>query len=252
MALTFGGNAVTSLNYNGTNINAVFFDGTQVIGPSGSQIYSTPGAYTFTVPSGVYSLNVCMIGGGGSGAANNNNSTVYAHGPSYAGGGYSGAIVEDTIEVEPGDGITVTIGSGGVAVSTIYTSTSTVAKLNGLAGGTTSFGPLVAAGGAGGTYAPEDIVLYKGNGASRTTCIGTANDGVKVTTTSYIGNEPIVAYGGQAGFAAGGNGRTGADIVGYSGSMGSGGGGVTSTTIKSTNTSGKGGNGYVKITWGID
>lgn len=65
--------------------------------------FSTPGATTFTVPAGVFRLEVEVWGGGGGGCG--------AAGGAGAGGGYSLC----TMAVAPGAVFTVTVGAGGAA-----------------------------------------------------------------------------------------------------------------------------------------
>lgn len=73
---------------------------------SGSQSYTTPGSYSFTVPSGVTRILMWWIGGGGGGGGGY--STTYTGGW----GGGPGASMGFVI-VTPGDVLSITIGSGG-------------------------------------------------------------------------------------------------------------------------------------------
>jgi hypothetical protein len=58
----------------------------------------------FTVPAGVTSINVLLVGGGGAGGSG-----------WQGGGGGGGGFVEDTLAVTPGTSYTITIGAGGTA-----------------------------------------------------------------------------------------------------------------------------------------
>lgn len=89
----------------------------------GSQLFVASG--TFTVPSGVSSVQATIIGGGGGGGP------VGAGGP---GGQWFGKI-----SVTPGASMPVTVGAGGTGANT------------GTAGGASSFGGKTASGGGGGT-----------------------------------------------------------------------------------------------------
>ena len=107
----------------------------------------TPGSGTFTAPDlfdgDGYEIGYYMIGGGGSGAA-----AVASSQGAAAGAGASGCGLCGTKDVEPGDEIAWTVGSGGVAVTA--TSSSSYAGQNGNAGGDTVFDGKTAKGGGGG------------------------------------------------------------------------------------------------------
>lgn len=177
---------------------------------------------TFSVPSGVTSVNICMCGGGGGGAHSYNS---YLH----EGGGYAGSIVSQDVTVTPGQQIAVTIGTGGI--------NGAHPNGNGGAGTASSFGSIVANGGPGGSL---NSASYGGNGSSRTSCGGTFYDGGIGTYGSWTG------YGGQAG--AFGNGSRGAgnmDVSSSAGGIGAGGGGATGWSL-----AGVGGRGQVIISYG--
>ena len=186
----------------------------------GSQTFTANG--TFTGKVGYTSYTLCMIGGGGSGRV-----VIDGHGGSMGRGGHAGQVVNTTVTVNAGQNVTVTIGQGGA----IRTGTG-----NGNAGGATSFGGTSAGGGAGG-----DANGYVGNGGSRSTCYGSANDGNN--TGSEWG-----ANGGQAGFGKGGNGNNQLNNTqAENGALGAGGGGRVSNNNGAR--SGAGGNGVVRISW---
>jgi hypothetical protein len=69
--------------------------------------YPTPGAYSFTVPDGITSLEVWFYGAGGGGSAGNG----------VVGGGFggSGALAVSVVSVTAGDTYTVNVGAGGKA-----------------------------------------------------------------------------------------------------------------------------------------
>ena len=75
--------------------------------PSGEQSYTTPGTYTFTVPTGVTSLDIFVVGGGGGGSVGQ-----YSNGsPGGSGGG--GIVQVSGFTVTPGDTFNVSVGAGG-------------------------------------------------------------------------------------------------------------------------------------------
>lgn len=94
------------------------------------QIFTSDG--TFTVPSGVTSVKVTLIGGGGGGGYNGLGGS--------GGGGGGGVYYRQSQSVTSGSNITVTVGLGGAGSSTS----------NGGAGGTSSFGTYLSATGGGG------------------------------------------------------------------------------------------------------
>lgn len=71
--------------------------------------FTSVGANTWTVPSGVTSVTLHGIGGGGGGGT----AKKYAA----AGGGGGGAYDENTITVTPGQTLYITVGSGGNSAS---------------------------------------------------------------------------------------------------------------------------------------
>lgn len=185
--------------------------------PAGSQTFIS--SDTFDVPRGISSVVICMIGGGGGGSGYYPNS--------YTGGGVAGTIVSNqTVEVTPLDAISVICGAGGAGGGIGY----------GGNGSTSSFGSISASGGAGGG---RTTGVHNGNGASRSTCYGTYNDGTN-------GGGDTRFRGGQAGFNHGGNARNYEQGgTAGSGSRGSGGGAADDRT----GTPGAGGVGVVKVTW---
>jgi len=74
-----------------------------------SQLFNTPGTYSWTVPAGVTSISVAGIGGGGGGSQK-----------STGGGGGGGGLMgySNSIAVTPGTTCTIVVGSGGVTGGT--------------------------------------------------------------------------------------------------------------------------------------
>ena len=168
--------------------------------------YTTPGTYTYTVPTGVNSVSVVCVGAGGGGGNQN----------SGQGGGGGALAYRNSISVTPGQTATVVVGSGGGVSGT-----------NGTAGGSSSFtygGTATTAGGGGGG---QGIVESGGSGGAGGTRSGTSTGG----GNGGAGGQDPANYGGPGGGGAGGysgNGGQGATFSGSgatSGNAGSGGGG---------------------------
>ncbi|HUY05153.1 MAG TPA: hypothetical protein VMV62_00300, partial [Candidatus Paceibacterota bacterium] len=130
------------------------------------QLYSTPGTYYFTVPTGVTSITAYVIGGGGGGGAE------AGWGDSNAGGGGgSGGFYTISGPVNGGAVITVVVGAGGTRATWTYNGNymypcnqagTTSGNENGNPGGTSSIsanGSTIASvtGGQGGRGAITDI-----------------------------------------------------------------------------------------------
>ena len=96
--------------------------------------YKSAGVYQWTVPAGVYKVDVEVRGAGGSGGFNTQDNG--------ANGGGGGGISKRLCTVVPGSVITVTVGAGGASVSTV--------GAGGNAGTASSFGVFCSATGGGG------------------------------------------------------------------------------------------------------
>jgi hypothetical protein len=165
-------------------------------GKLSSQEFTSSG--NFTVPAGVTTVWVTMIGGGGSGANNGSNG---------GGGGAGGAFCyKSPVTVTPGATVSVTIGSGGAGVT---------APNNGNAGGTTSFGSLSVSGGGPG---------YQANQSS-TGGVGGSNGGSGSSNTIYW--PPELAQGCMLG---GKGGRSILNVYYYGGGGGGFGDGTDANT----------------------
>ena len=214
------GTALGNLVFNHINVTMVYCNGVKVWeikAPAGSQVFTTSGS--FTVPTGIYSVQVTVIGAGGSGA----------NGSTNGGGGYAGAVVTQTVSVSPGQVIPVSIGAGGVAREFMNSG----GYVNGAAGGNSSFGSVVAAGGSGGFVGGG----YGGNGGA--TPYGTVDGGAFVYAA-------FVGYGGQGCIGNGGGGGNGLGSAG-AGGVGAGGGGVGYALVGTW--TGTGGRGQVIVSW---
>ncbi len=177
-------NLVSTNIKNGVTILGV--EGTYVGGAAthGSQVYATPGTFTFTVPAGVTSINAIIIGAGGGGGSGEGR---YDNDGAGAGGGSGGAYI-DTFAVTPGQVLSVVVGAGGIASTT------------------TSYGPGTS-GGDGGNSSVDGYVAYGGKGGLRANLCGYSGAGG--------------GAGGSGGGAAGYTGQTGTHGYAPSGSHGS-------------------------------
>jgi hypothetical protein len=199
---------------------------------SGSKLQSQTftGSGTFTVPSGVTSVWVTMIGGGSGGGA-----SAYGNG---AGGGGGGAyMVKRAVNVTPGSGVAVTIGGGGAG----HPADS---QGSGSEGGTTSFGSISCAGSQIGGGIGQQVNSQAGAGGTvggarqYTFPAGSAGGRVGRNITSGVN------YGSGAGGLYG-NGGNASDAYGESASANSGGGGGAG----GYGGGGNGGSGIVIVEW---
>ena len=166
----------------------------------GTDVYTTPGTYTWVAPTGVTAVSVVCVGAGG----------TYGYAPGYgtSGGGGGGALAyANNITVSPGSSYTVVVGAG-VAFNN-----------DGSPGGNSTFnGTSVGAQGGRSGQRPGTP-----NGAGGTVLNGTGGSGGTGGTGNLSGNYP---GGGGAGGYAGAGGNGGTDAAGANGSGGGGGGGA--------------------------
>lgn len=172
----------------------------------------TSGSGSWTVPSGVKSVKVTMIGagGGGGGSAKLGSKNV-----NEGGGGGGGACTQFTMNVTPGQSISYSIGSGGLGGNGAKATGSSVAGINGRDGDKTTFGSYYVNGGKGGIRGYTTV-----NG-------GVDGDG---GAGGSGGSSPSTIFSGGAGGAGGKDGSG----YGYGGSVlnaGGGGGGIGDSTI---------------------
>lgn len=248
--------------------------------PVGQEEWTTPGAHTFTVPEGVYSVCVVCVGGGGGGV----DYTSGSH-PMHGGGG-GGLGWKNDIAVTPGAEIDIQVGAGGTHASysstgndggDSYFDTALVCKGGGGDGGAYqvngSGGDYVGDGGGngGGTVgngtAQNGAVGgggaggYSGNGGNGTNTFQSANsnrDGAGGGGAGGYTNGSNRGYGGGGvgiqgegvsgaggtGGGAGGSGGTSGDTSGNGGVFGGGGGGSNANDAKN------GTGGAVRVIWG--
>ena len=143
---------------------------------------------TFTVPEGIYKVDVLVVGGGGGGGG------IIA-----AGGGAGGIVYQEGYAVTPGQEIAVTVGAGGLGGKG-YNSTGQ----DGLRGENSVFGTITAQGGGGGARYSN-------------TAEGNKNGG------SGGGASYVDVYGGSG---VGGQGNSGGDLTGDYQNISAGGGGA--------------------------
>ena len=167
---------------------------------------------SWTVPDGVTTLKVTLIGagGGGGGSAKLGSKQV-----NEGGGGGGGACTQFTMNVTPGQSISYSVGSGGLGGNGAKGSGSSVAGTNGKDGNKTTFGSYYVNGGKGGIKGYTTV-----NG-------GVDGDG---GAGGSGGSSPSTIFSGGAGGAGGKDGSG----YGHGGSVlnaGGGGGGIGDSTI---------------------
>lgn len=179
--------------------------------PHGSQSFTSVGAYTFTVPQGVNSLNVSLYGAGGGGA------TYYFTGDGFCGSGGGGGayLVNQPLSVSSGEILSLTVGGGGGAnsggsSSSIYRSGNALIIAGGGAGATPG---VCIPGGAGGTVYSIVPISYTNGGQG---------------AYSYGGSPGCFysVYGGAGGAGGNGYGNGGQGYGIYNGGPGAGGNGA--------------------------
>ncbi|HYD66998.1 hypothetical protein [Azospirillum sp.] len=188
--------------------------------PSGSQTFTTPGTYTFTVPAGVTSLSAVAVGGGGGG--NNSYGT---------GGGGGGLRYVSNLAVIPGQQITLVVGSGGAPGANGGSSSlgSFITAYGGQCGGN-GVGGLGGAGvggtgggtGGQGGYSINGAGAFAGGGGGAAGYTGNGGRGAGFGP-SNTASDGLLATAGSGGGGAGG------EFCGNGGPsnyFGSGGGGV--------------------------
>lgn len=188
---------------------------------------------TFVVPAGVTDVDVFLVGGGGAGGPGYYYSSTAKYGGGGGGGGYTAKHLG--VSVTPGDLIPVAIGAGGVA-----STGANASNIVGSSGGSTSFGAIIANGGAGGRGYHSTSSMDGGAGGS-----GGGGGGVGLTSYPHgavnggNGLKPTVSSG-QSG--DGGIGQ-GTSTQSFNGTVFSGGGGGSSGNNSYYGTGGSGGGG---------
>ena len=166
---------------------------------------------TFSVPSGVSSVNVLVVAGGGSGGSEHGSTGV-------GGGGAGGLIYRPGFPVTPGGTVSVTVGDGGP---------SNPGTSVGFAGQDSVFGTLTAkGGGAGGATGNTGPSLSGGSGGGAgAPSVGPSGPATQPTQPGDSGTYEFGNAGGAAGtpgggFYGAGGGGGGAGGVGGNGNPG--------------------------------
>lgn len=157
--------------------------------PSGAQTYTALGTFNWTVPVGVRSCSVSLIGGGAGGGGGNTGAAYY-NGRG-GGGGAGGLSVRNSLTVTPGETLSVVVGAGGTGgtvtntggnggQSSLRRGTTVLSSANGgLGGGGSSGWSTGHTNGIGGSGGSGNVL----NGASGTSAsgiyvgVGGANNG---------------------------------------------------------------------------
>lgn len=221
--------ALVSVKHDGTKF--------QIINPvrsasfgANTQLFSTSGS--FTVPAGVYELEVEVWAGGGAGGT----CSIASNGG--GGGGGGGGYARKRIAVTPGNVIPVTVGLGGTGGG--------AGNVQSGSGGSSSFGAHCSASGGQGGYGPQHPTnpAFGGNGGGGTggdinSSGGYASGGGTGASNTFGGDGGSASFGGAAGGGTQGLSAGGAR-------PGGGGGGAGSAT---TNVGASGAAGYVLVRW---
>lgn len=161
--------------------------------------YATPGTYYLTIPSGITAARLSISGGGGGagGTATMDNKI------GYGGSGGKGYTNNSTVAVTPGVTYTIVVGAAGTTggVSPIQSggteeySYSLVQGYTGGTGGTSSFGGVVANGGAGGMGGGVMYAIYGASGDTNAADgpAGAGGNGANPGAPGWV----IVEYGGD-------------------------------------------------------
>lgn len=242
---THGDTIYVNTNLGTTNIPVSF----SVIS-TGTIEFSTPGTYSWTVPTGVTSATVTVVGAGGGGGG----STEVGYGGGGGGGG-SGGLIEQSLALTAGETLSITVGAGGPGGPFIGRTTRPPAGSTGTSSSITALvGTLTATGGSGGAgavsqgdYSPTDA---GGGGAGGSPNGYPGLSGVPGTNDRSSVNGGAGALNFVSGSTQGAAGTT-SSPTGKNGTRGSGGGGAGTTDRVSPYSwaGGSGGNGYVKLSW---
>ncbi len=194
----------------------------QILAPV-SQSFTSSG--TFSVPSGVSSVNVLVIAGGGGGG-----------GSAGAGGGAGGLIYRPSFPVTPGGTVSVTVGSGGAHGG--YDQSQNAINKPSQTGQDSVFGTLTAKGGGGGSGGrgmTQPGSPGGSGGGARGSSNGNSHWGT-ATQPTQPGDSGTYGFGNR-----GGEGRSGPS--GYAGGGGGGSGAVGTDALINGSQCGQGGAG---------
>ncbi len=175
---------------------------------TGTQAYTTPGAYIFTVPAGVHYLVAYILGGGGGGGGTAASTAC----ESSNGSGGGGAIIQAS--VTPGQTISVVVGAGGTGGAS--------GNYAGAVGGSSSIFGFTAYGGNGGiAYAGSCPVSGPAGGGTATPSNASSYYyNLYTGGAGGAGRDPQTAadtYSGSGAFPLGGAGTFGGTCPGQTG-----------------------------------
>jgi hypothetical protein len=177
------------------------------------QIFTTQGADTYTVPSGVTSLTVKVWGGGGGGGGG----AATAAGAAGGGAGYTTGV----ISVSTGQVLNVYVGGGGTGGS--YSAGGNDAGGGGGGGGYSSIyrsgTPLAIAAGGGGAGGARNATVGGAGGPGGCTATATSCNGTTVGDGG-AGGGATTAAGGSAGSGGNNSGTAGSSLTGGAGADG--------------------------------
>lgn len=207
-------------------------------------IYTDPGDYTLTIPSGSDNLVIECWGAGGNGGNSSRQ---------YCGGGGGGAYSKVTIATPTAGTLDITVGQGSKSLNNGDSSVEQSATVLCLAQGGSAVPSNTVSGAAGGSSSigVGDVKYSGGNGANGQSATFYAGGGGEGACTTLNGNNGV-ANTGQGGSGCdggdGGNGGYG-DADGSSGNSPGGGGGGSIKGGSTARYGGTGGNGKVRVTY---
>jgi hypothetical protein len=220
----------TSITFNDATTQTTAFKGNAILG----QVFTS--SSTFTIPTGVSSLKVTIVGGGGNGGQGGANGIFYAAG---GGGGAGATAISYLTSLTPGNTIVVTVGAAG--------------GLSRIASGTQSITTVTANGGSNGGDATSTSWQLGTKGSGGTASNGTVNMSGATGTVGSLYNIPCTTQGctggngGNSIFGGGGGGGS-SSYPGYENgtaglAYGAGGGGGANTFYSFNGGGGSGGTG---------
>lgn len=198
-------------------------------GAIGGQVFTGNG--TFTIPTGVTSLKITVVGGGGGGQGSQ---SAAAGGAAGAGGG---AAIKYLTGLTPGNTLSVTVGAGGTAGAATNGAGGT-GGTSSVASGTQSITTVSATGGTGGSATSP-----RPNGG-----IGSNGD-LNIRGGGTLSTINGLANGGSSIFGGGAPGRYTEGVGTAGGAYGGGGSGGNYATCGPTRVGGAGAAGVVIFEW---
>lgn len=253
-----------------TNGSKVFYQTSVLTSLSDNQVWAeTPANYSFTVPAGVYELDVFAVGGGGGGANGVDDGASADNG---GGGGAGATPARYPMLVVPGETLTISVGKGGRGGKGSGSAVQNVGENGGnsiVAGSLMTRTFYGAEGGQAGGVAGNALnstllgieqVAVPGGSDSPLSGSGVAGSSSLYASGGAGGSgAPAGSYsggGGGAGYGAGGAGGAGlaSDYahcvsVPLAGSSAGGGGGGSGNGNDIGGNGGPGGSGFVRLSW---